>query len=85
MDYRELQGVLFGLAMAQDVILPSEWQTYVFGEDGGEFSSEKQAQKIMGCLFNALGRTIQPRIRKIMLNRMGALSYWLRNLLISCW
>jgi len=62
MDYRELQGVLFGLAMVPDVILPSEWQSYVFGEDGGEFSSEKQAQKVMGCLFNTLGTTIQTRI-----------------------
>ena len=35
LSYHELQGFLFAIAAAPDMVRPSEWMPIVFGETGG--------------------------------------------------
>jgi uncharacterized protein len=62
LSYHELQGFLFTLASAPELVLPSEWLPLIFGEGGPEFENENEAQaildQIMG-LYNAINGTVQ--------------------------
>ena len=61
MRYHELQGFLFTLACAPELIPPSEWLPVVFGDGDPEFESPDDAQaileQIMG-LYNAINRVV---------------------------
>jgi yecA family protein len=55
---KEFEGFMFGLAMTPDVILPSEWLPFIFGEEGPEFESEQQVQEMMGCLMRVYNKGV---------------------------
>lgn len=49
--YDGLMGYMFGLAITPDLLLPSEWLPGIFGDEGPEYASMKQAEEMMGCLM----------------------------------
>ena len=46
--YHALQGFLFTVASAPELILPSEWQPIIFGDQEVEYASLDEAQEILG-------------------------------------
>lgn len=53
-----LEGFMFGLAMTPDIILPSEWLPFIFGEEGPEFASEKHLQESLACLMKVYNKEL---------------------------
>jgi len=49
--YHELQGFLFALASAPEMVPPSEWLPIVFGGEEPEYASLDEAQTIIGALM----------------------------------
>jgi uncharacterized protein len=59
--FHELQGFLFTVASAPDLVRPSEWLPLVFGDGSANFENEGEAQAILGQimdLYNAVNRGI---------------------------
>ena len=59
--YHELQGFLFTVASAPELIRPSEWQPIIFGDKDAEFASLEEAQEIIGqlmVLYNAINAAV---------------------------
>lgn len=54
-----LHGFLYCLAILPDVIHPSEWLSFVFGEEMLEVKDEAEANNLMGALFAAYNRLIK--------------------------
>ncbi|MCH7991229.1 MAG: UPF0149 family protein [Gemmatimonadetes bacterium] len=55
LTYREMQGFLFAVACAPEMVVPSEWIPRIFGEDGPLFKKPTEAEALMGglmALFN---------------------------------
>ena len=52
LGYAEIQGLLFTVVSAPEVVPPSEWINAVFGGDGPMFESAEQANHIMGDLMS---------------------------------
>lgn len=50
LSYAELQGFLFAVACAPEMVPPSEWHPIIFGEEGPEFETVEQAQSVLGEL-----------------------------------
>jgi uncharacterized protein len=51
MGFIALQGFLFALCCAPDLVQPSEWYPIVFGEHGPGFETREQAQELLGALM----------------------------------
>jgi uncharacterized protein len=49
--YHELQGFLFAVASAPDMVPPSEWMRVVFGGEEAEYASLDEAKAILGALM----------------------------------
>jgi yecA family protein len=61
MSYRELQGFLFAVAAAPDMVPPSNWIPVVLGEQEPAFDSGAQAQRLLGdlmALYNKLNSEV---------------------------
>lgn len=56
-----LHGFLFGLAITPDIVKPSEWLPFVFGEEMLAFDNEKKAERLFECLFSVYDRFIDQR------------------------
>ena len=59
--YHELQGFLFTVASAPELILPSEWQPIIFADQEVEYASLDEAQEILGqitALYNAINAAV---------------------------
>ena len=59
--YHEVQGFLFAVASAPELILPSEWQPIIFGDKDAEFASLDEAQEILGqitALYNSINAAV---------------------------
>lgn len=56
-----LHGFLFGLAITPDMVNPSEWLPFVFGEEMLTFDDEKKSTQLLETLFKAHGRLIDER------------------------
>ena len=60
--YHELQGFLFAVASAPELILPSEWQPIIFGDKEVEYASLDEALEILGqitALYNAINAAVR--------------------------
>lgn len=51
LTYHQLQGFLFALAAGPDLVMPSEWVTLVFGDDGAEYKNLAEARRVMAALM----------------------------------
>ena len=59
--YHELQGFLFAVASAPELIRPSEWMPLIFGDAEPEYASVDQAKRVMGdlmSLYNAVNASV---------------------------
>lgn len=57
LSYHELQGFLFSVASAPELIRPSEWMPFVFADKEAEYASLDEARLILGELM-ALYNTV---------------------------
>lgn len=53
LKYHELQGFLFAVASAPELVMPSEWMPIVFGDHGAEYASLEEAREITAALMAA--------------------------------
>lgn len=61
LSYPEVQGFLFVIASAPDLVPPSEWLPLIFGGEEPAFQDMKEADKILGRLmrlYNSLNRRV---------------------------
>jgi uncharacterized protein len=61
LTYHELEGFLFTVASAPELILPSEWLSIVFGEQDAAYRSLTEAKTMLGhimALYNDVNRTV---------------------------
>ena len=58
-----LHGLLFGLAIIPELIMPSEWFPAVFGVEMAEFADEIEAEKLLGYLVRAYKRILDENER----------------------
>ncbi len=59
--YHELQGFLFAVASAPELVLPSEWHPVIFGDKDADFASLDEAQEILGqitALYNSINAAV---------------------------
>ena len=59
--YRELQGFLFAIASAPDLIRPSEWMPLIFGDADPEYADLDEANEVLGevmSLYNEVNASI---------------------------
>jgi len=59
--YHELQGFLFAVASAPELVKPSEWMPIVFGDREPEYASLEEAREVIGQLmavYNAVNATV---------------------------
>ena len=59
--YHELQGFLFAVASAPELILPSEWQPIIFVDQEVVYASLDEAEEILGqitALYNAINAAV---------------------------
>lgn len=49
--YHELQGFLFAIASAPDLVRPSEWMPEIFGGTEAEYASLEEANVVLGALM----------------------------------
>lgn len=61
LNLEELHGFLFGLAITPDILKPSEWLPFVFGEEMLAFDDEKKSKRLLEFLFNVHNRFIGKR------------------------
>jgi len=52
LKYHELQGLLFAIASAPELIRPSEWMPLVFGDAEPEYASLEEARAVTGELMS---------------------------------
>lgn len=60
LSYREMQGFLFTVACAPEMVVPSAWLPRIFGENEPPFNTSKEAEAVMGGLM-ALFNEFAPR------------------------
>ena len=61
LSYHELQGFLFTVVSAPELIQPSDWLPIIFGGDEVGFASPDEAQKILGqimALYNTINAAV---------------------------
>jgi uncharacterized protein len=51
LTYHELQGFLFAMASAPELVMPSAWMPIVFGDGGAEYASTEEARVITTALM----------------------------------
>jgi uncharacterized protein len=51
LSYGEMQGFLFTVAFAPDMVMPSEWLPMIFGDAEPPFHSDREAETVMGALM----------------------------------
>jgi len=59
--YHALQGFLFAVASAPELIRPSEWMPLVFGDAEAEYASLDEAKLVLGelmSLFNTVNASV---------------------------
>jgi uncharacterized protein len=59
--YHELQGFLFAIACAPELVRPSEWMPIVFGEHEAGYESLEEAQAVLGelmALYNSVNTAV---------------------------
>ena len=59
--YHELQGLLFTVVSAPEMVPPSAWLPIIFGGDEAGFTSPEQAQEILGqimALYNTINAAV---------------------------
>jgi yecA family protein len=61
LNLESLHGFLFGLAITPDMVKPSEWLPFVFGEELLTFTDEKKSEQLLETLFNVHDRFIDER------------------------
>ncbi len=64
MSYHELQGFLFAVASAPDLVPPSEWMPVVFDEHEPVYADMDEAQAVLGGLmelYNAVNASVLAR------------------------
>lgn len=54
-----LHGLLFGLAIIPEPVLPSEWVPEIFGDAMLEVHGQKEASRLMGSVFSVYNRLVQ--------------------------
>ncbi len=62
MSYHELQGFLFAVAAAPDLVMPSEWLPMIFGGDAPAFDNEQQAEAMTQDIM-AVYNDVTARVR----------------------
>ena len=61
LTYHELQGLLFTVVSAPEMVPPSAWLPIIFGGDEAGFTSPEQAQEILGqimALYNTINAAV---------------------------
>ena len=61
LSYHELQGFLFTVVSAPELVRPSEWLPIIFGEEEAGFASPDEAQGILGqimALYNTINAAV---------------------------
>ena len=61
LSYHELQGFLFALASAPELVSPSEWMPMVFDEQEAGYATLEEAQAVIGelmALYNAVNAAV---------------------------
>ena len=61
LSYHELQGLLFTVVSAPEMVPPSAWLPIIFGGDEAGFTSPEQAQEILGqimALYNTINAAV---------------------------
>ena len=61
LHYHELQGLLFTVVSAPEMVPPSAWLPLIFGGDEAGFSNPEQAQEILGqimALYNTINAVV---------------------------
>lgn len=61
LSYHELEGFLFAVASAPELIRPSEWMPLVFGDAGAEYADLDEAERVVGelmSLYNAVNANV---------------------------
>lgn len=61
LKYHELQGFLFAVASAPELVKPSEWMPIVFGEQDAGYASLEEAQAVIGelmALYNSVNAAV---------------------------
>ncbi len=61
LTYHELQGLLFTVVSAPEMVPPSAWLPIIFGGDEAGFTSTEQAQEILGqimALYNTINAAV---------------------------
>ncbi|MDZ7803628.1 UPF0149 family protein [Thiohalophilus sp.] len=56
LTFHQLQGFLFGLACAPDMIKPSEWMPLIFNDEDPGFADEAEAQAVYQAIFELYNR-----------------------------
>ena len=59
--YHELQGFLFALASAPELVPPSEWMPMIFGEHEAGYESLEEAKAVLGelmAVYNTINATV---------------------------
>lgn len=51
LTYRQLLGFFFALACAPEMVVPSEWMPFVFGDDDPGFENQRHAEQVMAALM----------------------------------
>ena len=61
LSYHELQGFLFTVVSAPELVPPSDWLPIIFGEEEAGFASPDEAQEILGqimTLYNTINAAV---------------------------
>jgi uncharacterized protein len=64
LGFAEIQGFLFTIASAPEMVPLSEWNPIIFGETGPNFEDIEQAQSVLGdlmALYNEINRCVLAR------------------------
>ena len=59
--YHELQGFLFTVVSAPELIAPSEWLPIIFGEEDAGFATSEEAEEVLGqimALYNTINAAV---------------------------
>ena len=56
----EVQGFLFSVACAPDLVKPSEWVPFVFGDEEPEFDTWEEAEGIIASLMDLYNEIVEP-------------------------
>ena len=61
MQYHELQGFLFAVVSAPELVKPSEWMPIVFQDQPAEYASLEEAREVTAALmgvYNSINATV---------------------------